>query len=193
MSRSHGSFSRIARRQPLVKKLSIPLGLAYVGLAILANWLASKYVVSVGFGRMAPAGVFAIGAVLVLRDWIQQLAGLWYSLALVYVAGLSSWLVGDAAGWTSFQKVAIGSVVAFTISETVEAIVFTPIRRWSLTVGVALSATVGNALDSFVFLAIAFGSQHFFVGQFIGKSWMIIAGTALTLLRRRLAPVAAAT
>jgi hypothetical protein len=43
-----------------------------------------------------------------------------------------------------------------------------------------------------VFLAIAFGSQQFFVGQFIGKSWMIVAGTVLTAMRRRLAPVPAA-
>jgi hypothetical protein len=43
-----------------------PLAADSVGLAILANWLASRYVVSVGFGRTAPAGVFCIGAVLVL-------------------------------------------------------------------------------------------------------------------------------
>ena len=168
------------------------LGLGYVGLAILANWLASKYVVSVGFGYEAPAGVFAIGAVLVLRDWIQQLAGLVVSMALVYLAGAASWIVGTAAGWTSLQRIAVASVVAFTLSETVEALVFTPLRRRSLTLGVGLSATVGNALDSFVFLAIAFGSQAFFVGQFVGKSWMVLAGTILTLTRRRLAPVAAA-
>jgi uncharacterized PurR-regulated membrane protein YhhQ (DUF165 family) len=175
-----------------VKKLVLPLCLAYVGLAVLANWLASKYVVSVGFGRVAPAGVYAIGAVLVLRDWIQQLVGLTTSLVLVYVAGVTSWVVGNAAGWTSLQKIAIASVVAFTVSETVEALVFTPVRRRSLSFGVALSATVGNAIDSALFLSIAFGSQAFFVGQFIGKSWMVIAGTLLTLVRRRLVPVAAA-
>jgi queuosine precursor transporter len=174
-----------------VKKLIAILGLAYVGLVVLANWLASKYVVSVGFGYLAPAGVFAIGAVLVLRDWIQQLTNLRISLVLVYVAGLLSWVVGNAAGWTSLQRVAVASVVAFTLSETVEALVFTPLRRRSLTLGVALSATVGNALDSFVFLQIAFRSQEFFVGQFVGKSWMVIAGTVLTLMRRRLVPAAA--
>jgi queuosine precursor transporter len=174
-----------------VKKLIASLALAYVGLVVLANWLASKYVVSVGFGYLAPAGVFAIGAVLVLRDWIQQLTNLRISLALVYVAGLLSWVVGNAAGWTSLQRIAVASVVAFTISETVEALVFTPLRRRSLTLGVALSATVGNGLDSFVFLQIAFGSQEFFVGQFVGKSWMVIAGTVLTLMRRRIVPAAA--
>jgi queuosine precursor transporter len=127
----------------------------------------------------------------VLRDWIQQLTNLRISLVLVYVAGLLSWVVGNAAGWTSLQRVAVASVVAFTLSETVEALVFTPLRRRSLTLGVALSATVGNALDSCVFLQIAFRSQEFFVGQFVGKSWMVIAGTVLTLMRRRLVPAAA--
>src|SRR6266849_8604423 len=127
-------------------KRYVVLACTYVGLVILANWLASRYVVSVGFGRMAPAGVFCIGGVLVLRDWLQQLRGLLWTMPLVYGAGLASWAIGDAAGWTSLEKIAVASVVAFTISETVEAIVFTPIRRRNLTVGVGLSATAGNAL-----------------------------------------------
>src|SRR5205823_8276612 len=98
---------------------------------------------------------------------------------------LASWGIGDAAGWTSLQKIAVASVVAFTISETVEAVVFTPLRKRDLTLGVALSATVGNALDSYVFLALAFGALSFFLGQFIGKSEMIAVGTLLTLARRR--------
>lgn len=167
------------------------LALGFVGLVVLANWLASRYVVSVGFGRMAPAGVFCIGAVLVLRDWLQQLYGLRWTMPLVYAAGLLSWGIGDLAGWTGLEKIAVASVVAFTVSETVEAVVFTPLRKRHLTIGVALSATVGNALDSFLFLALAFGSQAFFAGQFIGKSEMIALGTVLTLGRRRLFPAEA--
>ena len=169
-------------------KRDLLLGTGYVALVILANWLASRYVVSVGFGRVAPAGVFCIGGVLVLRDWLQQRFGLLRTMPLVYAAGLISWGVGTAAGWTSLQKIAVASVVAFTISETVEAIVFTPLRRRSLTLGVALSGTVGNAIDSWLFLQLAFASQAFFVGQFIGKGEMIALGTALTFGRRRLLP-----
>lgn len=169
-------------------KLYAPLALGFVGLVILANWLASAYVVSVGFGRVAPAGVFCIGGVLVLRDWLQQLRGLRWTMTLVYASGLVSWAVGDAAGWTSLQKVAVASVVAFTVSETVEALVFTPLRNRRFTLGVALSATVGNALDSYVFLTLAFGSLTFFLGQFVGKSEMIALGTLLTLSRRRVLP-----
>jgi uncharacterized PurR-regulated membrane protein YhhQ (DUF165 family) len=145
----------------------------------------------VGFGYVAPAGVFCIGGVLVLRDWIQQLRGLFWTMPLVYSAGLASWAIGDIAGWTELQKVAVASVIAFTVSETAEAVVFTPLRNRNLTLGVALSGTVGNALDSWLFLTLAFGSTAFFPGQFIGKSWMIALGTLLTAGRRRLLPVPA--
>jgi queuosine precursor transporter len=173
-----------------VKRFAL-LAAAYVALVILANWLASRYVVSVGFGRVAPAGVFCIGGVLVLRDWLQQLRGLLWTMPLVYAAGLASWGIGDAAGWTQLEKIAVASVVAFTVSETVEAVVFTPLRNRSLTLGVALSGTVGNAIDSWLFLQLAFASQAFFVGQFIGKGEMIALGTVLTFGRRRLLPAAA--
>ena len=168
------------------------LATVFVALVLLANWLASKYVVDVPLTPyVAPAGVFCIGGVLVIRDWLQQLVGLLWTMPLVYGAGLLSWLVGDLAGWTSLEKIAVASVVAFTISETIEALVFTPLRRRSLSLGVALSATAGNAIDSYVFLTLAFSSTAFFWGQFWGKSEAIAAGVALTLARRRLAPVPA--
>jgi uncharacterized PurR-regulated membrane protein YhhQ (DUF165 family) len=174
-------------------KLFLPLAACYVGLVILANWLASAYVVGVPLTPYtAPAGVFCIGAVLVLRDWIQQLRGLFWTMPLVYTAGLISWAAGDLAGWTALEKIAIASVVAFTVSETVEAVVFTPIRNRNLSAGVALSGTIGNAVDSYLFLTIAFGSTAFFWGQFWGKSEMIAIGTALTMMRRKIAPVALA-
>jgi queuosine precursor transporter len=170
------------------------LSAAFVGLVLLANWLASAYIVHVPLTPyVAPAGVFCIGGVLVLRDWMQQLAGLARTMPLVYAAGLLSWVVGDVAGWTSLQKIAVGSVVAFTVSETVEALVFTPVRKRSLTLGVALSATVGNAVDSWIFLSIAFSSTAFFWGQFWGKNEAIAVGVLLTFARRRIAPVPALT
>jgi queuosine precursor transporter len=175
-----------------VSKAYAMLAVAFVGLVLLANWLASRYIVHVPLTPyLAPAGVFAIGGVLVLRDWMQQLAGLRRTMPLVYAAGLFSWLVGDLAGWTSLQKIAIASVIAFTVSETIEALVFTPIRNKNLTLGVALSATIGNAVDSYIFLTIAFSSTAFFWGQFWGKNEAIALGVLLTFARRRFVPVVA--
>jgi len=172
-------------------KLVATLAAVYVGLAILANWLASKYTITVPFtDYLAPVGVLAIRAVLVIRDWLQQLTNLWWSLALMVLAAASSYLIGVAAGWTSLQKIAIASVIAFLVSESIEAVVFTPLRNRNLTLGVGLSATVGNAIDSYLFLTIAFGSLAFFWGNFIGKLEMIAVGVVLTLGRRRFLAVA---
>jgi uncharacterized PurR-regulated membrane protein YhhQ (DUF165 family) len=79
-----------------------------------------------------------------MRDWFQQIAGLWMSLALVYVAGVASYVAGVALDWTSLQKIAVASLVAFSVSETLEAAVFTPLRNRHMTFGVAASATVGK-------------------------------------------------
>ena len=168
------------------------LSVAFVGLAVFANWLASKYLVGVPFTHyVAPAGVFCIGAALVLRDWLQQLAGLRWTLALVAVGGAASYGIGVAAGWTSLQKIAVASLVAFVVSETAEAVVFTPLRNRSLTAGVLASGLVGNAIDSALFLWLAFGSEAFFAGNFYGKAEMIVVGGLLTVLRRYKLPVAA--
>jgi hypothetical protein len=173
-------------------RLYLALSCVFVGLVVLANWLASRFVIHVPLTPyLAPAGVFCIGGVLVLRDWLQQIGGLWRTMGLTYAAGLLSWLVGDLAGWTSLQKIAVASVIAFTVSETIEALVFTPIRKRNLTVGVGLSATVGNAVDSWLFLTLAFSSTAFFWGQFWGKSEAIAIGVAITFARRRLVPAPA--
>lgn len=166
------------------------LAAGYVGLAILANWLASRFTITVPLtDYVAPAGVLCIGGVLVIRDWMQQLKGLAWALPLMLAAGAASYLIGELAGWSGLQKIALASVAAFLVSETVEALIFTPLRNRSLTLGVALSATVGNAIDSWLFLQLAFGSQAFFWGNFYGKLEMIAVGVALTAGRRLVLPV----
>lgn len=171
-------------------KLKLSLSAGFIGLVVLANWLASRYTVTVPLTTyVAPAGVFAIGAVLVLRDWLQQLAGLRWTMVLIPIGGASSYLIGELAGWSSLEKIALASLAAFLVSETLETVVFTPLRERSLTFAVVLSATAGNAVDSVLFLAIAFGSEAFFMGNFIGKLEMIAIGGILTLGRRRLLPV----
>lgn len=168
------------------------LALTYIGLAVLANWLASRYLVTVPFTTyVAPAGVFCIGAILVLRDWIQQLTSLRLTLLLVLFGGGASYAIGVLTGWTSLQTIALASLAAFIVSETIEAAIFTPLRKRSLTAGVLASGMVGNAIDSALFLWLAFGSEAFFAGNFIGKAEMIIVGSVLTFGRRAVFPVPA--
>ena len=51
-------------------------------------------------------------------------------------------------------------------------------------------ALIGNAVDSWLFLTLAFGSTAFFWGQFWGKTEMIAVGVVLTAARRTWAPAA---
>lgn len=166
------------------------LSSAFVALAVASNWLASKYTITVPFTALvAPAGVLTIGAAFVLRDWLQQLAGFAWGFAAIPVAGVASYAVGEAAGWTSLQKIAIASLIAFLVSETLELVVFTPIRNRNLTAGVLASGLAGNAVDSWLFLTLAFGSTAFFWGNFVGKAEMIAVGALLTYGRRLWVPV----
>jgi len=174
-------------------KLYAPLAVAYVALVVLANWLASKYLITVPFTHyLAPAGVLCIGVVLVLRDWLWQLRGFWSSVALILVAGILSYVIGVVGGYGSLQRIALASLLAFVVSEGIfESLVFAPLRKRHLTLGVAASASVGNLIDSFVFLVIAFPAfwTSLYAGNVIGKFEMIAVGVALTAARRRLVPV----
>lgn len=169
-------------------RLFAPLALTYVALVVLANWLASKYLITVPFTHyLAPAGVLCVGAVLVMRDWIQQLRGLAWTFALIALAGLLSLASGFVFGYGTLVRVALASLAAFAISEGVfETLIFTPLRKRHITLGVALSATVGNAVDSLVFLLLAFPAvwTTLYAGNFVGKLEMIAIGVGLTALRR---------
>jgi len=169
------------------------LAVAYVGLVVVANWLASKYLITVPFTHyLAPAGVLCIGAVLVVRDWLQQLRGLRWTFGLIAFAGVLSYVVGVVAGYGSLQRVALASLAAFAVSEGIfETAIFTPLRKRHFTLGVALSASVGNLVDSFVFLVLAFPAiwHSLYMGNVVGKFEMIAIGVVLTAARRRVFPV----
>lgn len=181
-------------------KLIGMLAAAFVTLAILANWLASAYIVTVpATSHLVPAGTFAIGAILVIRDWLQQaMTARWgwrkavlASVGLIVLAGVASYITAEAAGWVSLQKIATASLIAFLVSEGLELAVFTPIRRRSLSLGVALSGSVGLVVDSVLFLWLAFGSLAYLDGQLVTKAVCVGIGVALTAARRTFAPVTA--
>src|SRR5439155_1060585 len=87
-----------------------------------------------------------------------------------YAAGLASWGIGDAAGWTGLETSADASGVALTVSETVEAVGFTPVRRRSLTLGGPLSGTIGNAGVSYAVRPFPRGSQAVGRGPFLNAA-----------------------
>lgn len=118
--------------------------------------------IPVGFGLMAPSGVLMIGFALVLRDWLQELAGWKWSLAAVFLGGFVSYLTSD-------PFVALASMVAFTVAEVFDLAVYTPLRKKGKHWAVVASGVVGAAVDSVLFTIIAFGALEFALGNFVAK------------------------
>jgi uncharacterized PurR-regulated membrane protein YhhQ (DUF165 family) len=153
-----------------IKKVAA-LGL-YVLCIPAANWLMLNVgypsgngprLLPVGLGLMAPSGILAIGAALYLRDMVQNLFGVRVALAAVALG-----VVVTAA--TSSPVLAVASAVAYCASELADLAVYTPLKKRGHYVrAILVSGTVGSAVDSAIFLWLAFGSLDFVAGQTLGK------------------------
>lgn len=150
----------------------LPLA-GYIGTIFAANWaLATFGFVPVGFGLLAPAGVYFAGLAFTFRDLTQdQLGRAWTFGAILVGAGLSAFVS---------PQFALASGTAFLFSETADFLVYTPLKERHWLGAVALSNTVGLVVDSALFLLLAFGSLAFLPGQIVGKAWM--TGLAVAVL-----------
>jgi len=139
----------------------LPL-VAYIATIFLANWAITTFgLVPVGFGLLAPAGVYFAGLAFTFRDLTQESLGRrWTYAAILIGAALSGLLSGPLA---------LASGVAFLVSETADLLVYTPLRRRHWLGAVATSNVVGLWIDSALFLLLAFGSLDFLIGQVVGK------------------------
>jgi uncharacterized PurR-regulated membrane protein YhhQ (DUF165 family) len=150
----------------------------YVSTIFAANWLIEHVgLVGVGFGLMAPAGVFAAGFALTFRDVVQSTLGRPSVVAAILAGTLLSLIVSPTF--------AAASGVAFLLSELADFAIYTPMERRSWLGAVALSNTAGAVIDSALFLWLAFGSLTFFWGQFVGKTWTTLAVLPLLAVSRR--------
>src|SRR5689334_9143855 len=126
--------------------LNLLLLLAYLACVPLANLLIGHVgtvcvplgpcLIPVAPGVMAPSGVLAIGAALVLRDLVQRTSGWGWGLAAVLVGAILSWFVAD-------PHVAIASAAAFLLSELADFAVYTPLQRRGLVLAVVASSCAG--------------------------------------------------
>jgi hypothetical protein len=144
----------------------VPL-VAYIATIFAANWAVLTFgPVPVGFGLVAPAGVYFAGLAFTLRDLTQDdLGRRWTYVAILVGAGISGLISGPLA---------IASASAFLLSETADLLVYTPMREHRWLAAVAASNLVGLCIDSALFLWLAFGSLAFLAGQVVGKLEMTV-------------------
>jgi hypothetical protein len=162
--------------------------LGFIATVPLANWLIGNVgtvcvpqgpcLIPVGFGLTAPSGVLVIGAAFVLRDLVQRELGRGWALAAIFVGGCLSAALAPPA-------LVVASLASFLLSELADFAVYTPLARRRFLVAVVASSVVGLALDSALFLWLAFGSLGYLPGQIVGKLWAVIAGTVCVALLRR--------
>jgi queuosine precursor transporter len=156
----------------------LPL-VGFIATIFLANWLLATFgLVPVGFGLLAPAGVYAAGLTFTFRDLVHDGLGRGWTFGAIVAGAALSALVSP--------QFALASGAAFLLSETADLLVYTPLRRRHWLGAVAASNTVGLAVDSALFLTLAFGSLAFLPGQLLGKLWMTaLAVGVLWAVRRR--------
>lgn len=133
--------------------------------------------VPVGFGLVAPAGVYMVGISLALRDAVQEKLGRAWVLAAIALGVSLAVLTTPVA--PKFPNLVAASAVAFAVSELADFAVYSRLRERGLVLAVMASGAVGLALDSALFLRIAFGDLTFFWGQVVGKAWvtLLVAAT----------------
>jgi len=154
----------------------------FVATVFVANWSVTTFgLVPVGFGLVAPAGVYFAGLGFTLRDLLHDVGGRRWVIGAIVVGALLS------AGISGGGRVAVASGVAFLLSEAADLLIYQPLRRRGWLRAVAASNVVGLVVDSVLFLSIAFGSLSFAKGQIVGKAWMtLVAVMILWGVRRAL-------
>ncbi len=144
-------------------------------LSILGANLAVTYMdpVGVGFGLMAPAGVYLVAVTLVLRDLVQRLNGA-RGVLLAFAGGITlSYLLADSA-------IVSASLSAFVVSFLIDTLIFSLVGRFTqrLWVAVLFSGLVSLVPDTLVFLYLA-DLEQFIPGQLLGKAYGTVIAAAM--------------
>ena len=157
----------------------LALAMSFMALLVVANIIAVK---PIGIGSWAlPASIIAYPFTFLVTDTISELYGrrvvsrvVWYGFGLsvamvllVYVAkvlpGADFWTSQDAydAILGAVPRIVLGSLIAYVVSQNSDVLIFHYVRR--VTDGRHLwlrnnaSTTVSQAIDTVLFISIAFG------------------------------------
>jgi len=151
--------------------------LAFVATVFAANWAINRFgIVSVGFGLHAPAAVYFAGLAFSLRDLVQSTLNKGVVVVAIVAGAICSAFVSP--------HLAFASGTAFLVSELCDFAVYTPLARRHPVWAVGTSNTIGAAVDSLIFLSLAFHSLALFWGQVLGKTWVTVATLAVLLAVR---------
>src|SRR4051812_20601447 len=114
-----------------MKRFGVIALICYVLTVVAANWAINRWgVVPVGFGLMAPAGVYFVGLAFTLRDIAQEALGRLAILAAIALGAVLSYVVTvgnpaiPAPGFPTPARLALASALAFGLSELADFSVY---------------------------------------------------------------------
>lgn len=152
-----------------MRYLTVALAAAYVALCVFANVVTAHYGLVAatptlwGVQLLVPAGTWAVGAILVVRNQLQELTGRTVLYGLIIVGAVLSYVSG-AGG------IAVASGVTFLLSETLDTLVYSRVRRTGLRRAVTSGTLAGAVVDTLVFLSLA----YLLAG--LSWSWLAVGG-----------------
>lgn len=178
MPKTHSPEGVQARRSRMVRGY-VYLTVYLVSIVVAAALVAYVGVVPVGLGLVAPAGAYVIGLTMVFRDLTQDQLGPWRTYAGLVAGTILSAFISPT--------IAVAAAVAFLVSETLDQLTYTPLRRKSLVLAVVASNVVGIVADSLLFTWLAFGSTEYAPGQMWAKAVSTVAAVVVlkAIYRRR--------
>lgn len=136
---------------------------AYLLSVVAANVTAIHWPPLIIGGLAVPAGTVFAGVCLTLRDLLHDALGRHgVAIAITVGAGLSFLLASP--------QIAVASVVAFTVSETFDALIYARLHHRTRLGAVMASNTAGLVIDSALFVPLAFGDFTAAPGQIMGKT-----------------------
>jgi uncharacterized PurR-regulated membrane protein YhhQ (DUF165 family) len=119
-------------------------------------------------GLMSTSGALPIGAMFVLRDFVQRRFGLAVSACAV--------VMGAAlAGYLTVPSLVVASATGIFVAGSVDLLIYTWIARKNFVTAVITSSLISAVVDSAVFLWIAFSSLDLLAGQTLAKALVILA------------------
>lgn len=126
-----------------------------------------------------PSALWVVAVSFVLRDIAQISIGrLWAWAAIAIGVVLTFWLATPG--------LAVASGVAFAISESTDALIFTPLaNRGRFLIAVTVSGYIAGFVDSAVFLRIAFHSWQGWWQLGIAKAIVLMVATPFAWMARR--------
>lgn len=166
----------------------------YMAAIVASNWLITHagipaghgaHLTPVGFGLLAPSGVWVAALSFPARDVTQRLGGRWPGVIAILAGAAVSW-------WISDPHIAVASGLTYLCSETADFAVYTPLQRRWFVPAVVASGCVAAVVDSVLFLHLAGlpAGTAAVAGLVLGKVWVQLAAAPAAYGLRRTGPVA---